>query len=178
MPHSFRGSGKKIERGSSFASNKIITITTIRTKTSFNSESTVNGIDWHPASLSELLFAKMNTQRAFVLVESRLQKKAHDDFILSLKRPNRTSRPGHPAKHSPEAAAKNHVPESHLEVLSRKMKRPPEEWTIHEFLREVAGLGGFLKRKHDGEPGWQIIWSGWQYLIQLTEGYQLTKPPP
>jgi len=82
------------------------------------------------------------------------------------------------AKHTPDALAKNHVPESHLEVLSRKLKRPPEEWTIHQFVREVAGLGGFLKRKHDGQPGWQSIWSGWQYLIQLTEGYQLANPPP
>lgn len=79
---------------------------------------------------------------------------------------------------APATLAKNHVPASHLEVLSHRMKRPQKEWTLHEFLREVAGLGGFLKRKHDGEPGWQTIWEGWQYLIQLTEGYQLAKPPP
>ncbi len=78
---------------------------------------------------------------------------------------------------SPDAPANNHVPESHLKVLSHRMKRPRTSWTVNEFLREVAGLGGFLKRKHDGQPGWQTIWSGWQYLIHLTEGYHLANPP-
>ncbi|MCA9091489.1 MAG: hypothetical protein KDA90_22985 [Planctomycetaceae bacterium] len=48
---------------------------------------------------------------------------------------------------------------------------------MHEFIREVAGLGGFLKRKHDGQPGWQTSWHGWQYLMKLAEGYQLANPP-
>lgn len=82
------------------------------------------------------------------------------------------------AQQSPEAPAKNHVPTGHLEVLSHRMRKPSAVWTIRDFIREVAGLGGFLKRKHDGQPGWQTIWSGWQYVMQLTEGYQLAKHPP
>ncbi len=27
--------------------------------------------------------------------------------------------------------------------------------TVYEFFRELATLGGFLGRKHDGELGWQ-----------------------
>jgi hypothetical protein len=29
------------------------------------------------------------------------------------------------------------------------------EMTVYAFFRELAKLGGFLGRKHDGEPGWQ-----------------------
>ncbi len=83
----------------------------------------------------------------------------------------------HLARHAPDTPARNCVPERHLDVLSRRTNRPAKDWTIHEFIREVAGLGGFLKRKHDGQPGWQTIWHGWQYLMKLSEGYQLANPP-
>ncbi|MHB9077772.1 MAG: IS4 family transposase, partial [Pirellulaceae bacterium] len=33
------------------------------------------------------------------------------------------------------------------------------------FFRELAGLGGFLGRKSDGEPGWQTIWRGFDKLV-------------
>jgi hypothetical protein len=81
------------------------------------------------------------------------------------------------ARHAPETPARNCVPLRYLEVLSRRTKRPAADWTSHDFVREVAGLGGFLKRKHDGQPGWQTLWHGWQYLLKLTEGYQLANPP-
>ena len=84
----------------------------------------------------------------------------------------------HLSREQPDAPARDHVPEVHLEVLSRHLRRPPAQWTIGVFVREVAGLGGFLKRKHEGHPGWQTIWDGWQQLIRLVEGYQLAQPPP
>ncbi|MEY2725955.1 MAG: Transposase Tn5 dimerization domain, partial [Planctomycetota bacterium] len=34
-------------------------------------------------------------------------------------------------------------------------------------------LGGFLARKHDGEPGWQSIWSGYEKLHARIEGIKL-----
>ncbi|MFO0427374.1 MAG: IS4 family transposase, partial [Planctomyces sp.] len=34
-----------------------------------------------------------------------------------------------------------------------------------------AGLGGFLGRKSDGEPGWQTIWRGLEVLILALRGY-------
>lgn len=84
----------------------------------------------------------------------------------------------HLSRQQPDAPAGEHVPEVYTEVLSRHLRRPPAHWTIGIFVREVAGLGGFLKRKHDGHPGWQTIWDGWQQLIRLVEGYQLAQPPP
>ena len=40
---------------------------------------------------------------------------------------------------------------------------PPEHPpTLREAMRMVAGLGGFLGRKGDGEPGTQTLWLGLQ----------------
>jgi len=38
-------------------------------------------------------------------------------------------------------------------------------------MRTLAGLGGFLGRKSDGQPGWQTIWRGLETLIFALRGY-------
>jgi hypothetical protein len=43
-------------------------------------------------------------------------------------------------------------------VLNKK--RPPPVPGINEVLRMIARVGGFLARKHDGEPGVKTIWRG------------------
>lgn len=39
--------------------------------------------------------------------------------------------------------------------------------TVHQSIRWIAQLGGFLGRKSDGEPGITVIWRGWQRLQDL-----------
>ncbi len=51
----------------------------------------------------------------------------------------------------------------------------PASMTVYQFWREVATHGGFLGRKGDGEPGWQTLWRGWQYLYPRFEGNRLGK---
>ena len=47
---------------------------------------------------------------------------------------------------------------------------PPQPPTLREAVRMVAtGLGGFLGRKGDGEPGAQSLWRGLQRLDDITE---------
>lgn len=58
-------------------------------------------------------------------------------------------------------------------VARRKLRKRPEELTLHEFWREVAKLGGFLGRRRDGEPGWQTLWRGWADLQLLVEGAKI-----
>jgi hypothetical protein len=43
-------------------------------------------------------------------------------------------------------------------VLNKEM--PPSTPSLNEVLRMVARAGGFLARKHDGEPGVKTIWRG------------------
>ena len=82
-------------------------------------------------------------------------------------------------RNQPEAKAKTHVPSTWLQAL--KLMRPKlilTQLTVYEFFRQLAMLGGFLGRKHDGEPGWQTIWRGYQTLHQTMIGIQLAKRIP
>jgi len=48
--------------------------------------------------------------------------------------------------------------------------------TIREAVREIAYLGGFLGRTHDGEPGVTVIWKGWQRLVEFVHMYRILRP--
>jgi hypothetical protein len=43
--------------------------------------------------------------------------------------------------------------------------------TVRDFYRHLAGLGGFLMRTGDGEPGWITLWRGTEKLIAAIRGY-------
>ena len=60
-----------------------------------------------------------------------------------------------------------------LALLEQKLGPPQGGWTNRNVLIATARLGGFLARKHDGLPGWQTIWRGWQRLMWMSEGVQL-----
>jgi len=62
-----------------------------------------------------------------------------------------------------------------LALLEQKLGKPKGGWTNQNVLVATARLGGFLARKHDGLPGWQTIWRGWQRLMWLSEGATLMK---
>jgi Domain of unknown function (DUF4338)/Transposase DNA-binding/Transposase Tn5 dimerisation domain len=49
-------------------------------------------------------------------------------------------------------------------------KNPP---TLREAIHRVAGLGGFLGRKRDGDPGTQTLWLGLQRLDDITAMWQV-----
>jgi len=53
-------------------------------------------------------------------------------------------------------------------------KEPPK---LREAVRMVAGLGGFLGRKGDGEPGTQTLWLGLQRLDDLASMYLVLSNP-
>lgn len=45
--------------------------------------------------------------------------------------------------------------------------------TVHQAVRWIAQLGGFLGRKSDGEPGITAIWRGWQRLQDLAATWHI-----
>ena len=57
-----------------------------------------------------------------------------------------------------------------LALLEQKIGPPHGGWTNRNVLIATARLGGFLARKHDGMPGWQTLWRGWQRLMWMREG--------
>lgn len=78
------------------------------------------------------------------------------------------------ARHNPDQPANRRVPNSWLDALKAlrpRLKKSP--LTVYEFFRELAKLGGFLGRKHDGEPGWQTIWRGYQKLQAILLGMKI-----
>jgi len=55
-----------------------------------------------------------------------------------------------------------------------KKRYPTSNELTHRWLWiSVAKLGGFMARKGDGDPGWLVLWRGWQTLRFLLEGYEL-----
>ena len=80
---------------------------------------------------------------------------------------------------APQVACVEVMPEVSWEVLYRATHGhrplptcPPK---LHEAVRWIARLGGFLGRKHDKEPGVTTLWRGWRRLEDITAGYYLAK---
>lgn len=75
------------------------------------------------------------------------------------------------ARNAPNVMAKARVPAMWLSAL--KGLRPKlhiTKLTTYEFFRELAKLGGFIGRRHDGEPGWQTVWRGYMKLQLIVKG--------
>lgn len=52
---------------------------------------------------------------------------------------------------------------------------PQQPPSIHQAVRWIAQLGGFLGRKSDGEPGITVIWRGWQRLQDIADTWNIIK---
>lgn len=79
----------------------------------------------------------------------------------------------------PNAPAPQVATEDEIQVVCAFHKRAADTLTVRDFVRGVAKLGGFLGRKHDGEPGVLTLWRGYQRLQDLLRGYHLrTSPAP
>jgi hypothetical protein len=80
------------------------------------------------------------------------------------------------ARDDPQRPAEQVVPVKWIAMLRALRKRKlPTPWTVRDFYREMAKLGGFLGRKSDGEPGWLTVWRGFEKLhlcLRGAETYQ------
>lgn len=75
-----------------------------------------------------------------------------------------------------------------VSFIHRDPKSIDKEPTLREAIRMVAGLGGFLGRKCDGNPGTKSMWLGlqrlgdiaatWKYIMENHVPYILSHPPP
>lgn len=62
-------------------------------------------------------------------------------------------------------------------ILEKKFGKPKRGWTNANVITGVARVGGFLARRHDGMPGWQTIWRGWQRLLWMCDGAETLNQP-
>jgi Transposase DNA-binding/Transposase DDE domain len=77
------------------------------------------------------------------------------------------------ARETPERPADAVIEPLMLAVLAERCGCSPASMTLATFWTEVARLGGYLARRHDGPPGWRTIWKGWLSLQALLEGVHL-----
>lgn len=59
--------------------------------------------------------------------------------------------------------------------ILNKRKPPARAPTLNPVIRLVARLGGFLGRKHDGEPGAKTIWLGLQRVMDFAAGIKFSR---
>ena len=61
-----------------------------------------------------------------------------------------------------------------LHCFVHQTKTPPSEPpSMRDAMRKVAGLGGFLGRKSDGDPGAQTIWRGLERLTDIALAFRV-----
>jgi hypothetical protein len=77
------------------------------------------------------------------------------------------------ARQAPERPAHEVIDPLMLAVLAQRCGQVPATMTLGTFWTEVARLGGYLARSHDGPAGWRTIWKGWLSLQTLLEGVHL-----
>lgn len=77
------------------------------------------------------------------------------------------------AREEPERPAHEVIEPLLLAVVAERSGHSPATMTVGTFWTEVARLGGYLARSHDGPPGWRTIWKGWLSLQTLLEGIHL-----
>jgi Transposase DNA-binding/Transposase Tn5 dimerisation domain len=77
----------------------------------------------------------------------------------------------------PDEPAEQVATQEEIQVVRRVTKHRKGSFTVKDFVRGVAHLGGFLGRKHDGDPGVKTLWRGYQRLQDLLLGYQLRDVP-
>lgn len=64
-----------------------------------------------------------------------------------------------------------------LYLFTHKQRRLPKQPpSLHQAVRWIAQLGGFLGRKGDGEPGVKVLWRGWTRLQDIAATFTLLQP--
>lgn len=74
------------------------------------------------------------------------------------------------ARANPERPAQEVIEPLLLAVVAQRSGHSPVTMTLGTFWTEVARLGGYLARAHDGPPGWRTLWKGWLSLQPFLEG--------
>ncbi len=76
----------------------------------------------------------------------------------------------------PDAPAKQVGTQAEIRLVRRFTSHKERRFTVRDFVRGVARMGGFLGRKHDGNPGVRTLWRGYQRLQDMLLGFHLHPP--
>jgi len=67
--------------------------------------------------------------------------------------------------------ARSYLNEVQLKILRHRFPKIGKDPTARDAFRAGAQLGGFIGRKHDGEPGWKTLWLGMNDLMMMEHGH-------
>jgi hypothetical protein len=85
------------------------------------------------------------------------------------------------ARQQPDQSCEPFLARAEWQALFCQVHRTPiapaSAPTLRQAVFWIAGLGGFLGRKGDGQPGVQVLWRGLQRLHDLTAMWQLLHGP-
>lgn len=73
----------------------------------------------------------------------------------------------------PDEPAPQVATPTEIQLVRRLTRHKDRRFTVRDFVRGVAKLGGFLGRKRDGQPGVRALWRGYQRLQDMVQGVQL-----
>jgi hypothetical protein len=73
----------------------------------------------------------------------------------------------------PDAPAEQVATAPEVALVRRFTQHRGRHFSVRDFVRGVARLGGFLGRRCDGEPGVRALWRGYQRLQDMLLGVQL-----
>lgn len=62
--------------------------------------------------------------------------------------------------------------------VHRTQRLPTTPPPLHQAVRWIAQLGGFLGRKGDGEPGVKVLWRGWTRFQDILDTWIISHPLP
>jgi len=60
--------------------------------------------------------------------------------------------------------------------INKTPDAPDEAPSLQTVVRQIAGLGGFLGRKSDGEPGMITLWRGMWRMVDIAATYKIFRP--
>lgn len=87
----------------------------------------------------------------------------------------------HIHRHQPDAPCTSVLADHEWRALfahTHHSAQPPQQIpTVADAVLAIAKLGGFLARRHDGQPGATVIWRGWQRLQDIADTWLLFNPP-
>lgn len=138
-------------------------------------------IDWYRARWEiEMLFHVLKTGcrvEALQLASLERIERALVLFLIVAWRILRLMRLGRPCPDLPATLLFEPDEITAAYVLGKKPV-PKNTPTLNEMVRRVAMLGGFLARKHDGEPGAKTLWIGMQRIHDFSEGLRHMRQSP
>ena len=67
--------------------------------------------------------------------------------------------------------------EEEVEVLSGWRYKQRRMLSVKEFFLALARLGGHQNRRKDLQPGWVVLWRGWQALQLMVQGARAARLP-